>query len=800
MDFKPFKIGKFLLLERIATGGMAEVYRAKASGAGGFEKQLALKRIIPSYSQNEEFRRMFEYEARLSSMLTHANIVQVYDFVKSGDTYLLAMEYVDGKNLRQVINKTIKASVVLPIEASVFIINEVCKGLGYAHDKKDEMRGRALHIIHRDMSPQNIMLSYEGNVKIVDFGIAKAKDRVDETRSGVIKGKFGYMSPEQASGEEIDHRTDIFSTGIILYEMLTQKRLFAADNDMATLKRIQECIIQRPTLVNPKIPIELEKILLKALAKDQKLRYQTAQDFHKKLQEFVNKFYPAYTQVEISEMLTKLFDKEIRAEKRRIEQAYQQSIPFSQGSGTERDQQERGTGFDQIDEALDGPVTQSEHDAVTMVTDASELPQQEPTPPPVENTTTKKGDPELEDPLTEASQPHWDAPPEPPAPSFSSTNASKKESQEIEMEDKSSLGEDALSSIEQAKTDETMAAEPEENTATPTLADRSIEKEKNPSLGKKLDAEFTNPVDQIPDPEFTEPEGKKEEIANKTPNSQETPTSTHSASDNRIIDQEASVADTSISFVTEHDLLLPPSPSSNQTGSIPSDTSTEEQTFSQVSRFPKPASREETSVVRTLLTLVLAIFVLLGSAYLYLAFTKTPDPQNFVQDIPTPATKPERPVTSLPPRGLDDGNCIVRIDSDPRKAQIFVNGKDRGLTPNGISVRCRERATIELRLDGYQPVLKALAFKNRNIRVYETLSPILTGTIQLTLSHNATVFVESRQIAEAKALQPLKLKLRSGRSYKVYFENKALGIEAYKEYFIRNGTIIKSRINLDKKK
>src|SRR6185295_4837562 len=144
----------------------------------------------------------------------------------------------------------------LPIELSVYVINEVSKGLEYAHSKKDSVTGKSLNIIHRDMSPQNIMISYDGAVKIVDFGIAKAKDRVDETRSGVIKGKFGYMSPEQANGLSIDHRSDIFSTGIILFELITNKRLFSAENDMATLKLIQECIIPTPTRINPKVPAE----------------------------------------------------------------------------------------------------------------------------------------------------------------------------------------------------------------------------------------------------------------------------------------------------------------------------------------------------------------------------------------------------------------------------------------------------------------------------------------------------------------------------------------------------------------
>lgn len=350
-------------MERIATGGMAEVYRAKASGAGGFEKQLAIKRILPSYSQNEEFRRMFEYEARLSSHLTQANIVQIYDFVKAGDTYLLSMEFVDGKNLRQFLNKIKKLNITVPFEFSLYVINEVCKGLEYAHNKRDELSNLPLNIIHRDMSPQNIMLSYEGSVKIVDFGIAKAKDRVDETRSGVIKGKFGYMSPEQANAETVDHRTDIFSTGIILFELLTNRRLFSADSDMATLKLIQTCIVPPPSKINPKITPELEKIVLKALAKDFKLRYNNASQFHQSLQEYLGKHYPSFTQKNAAEFIQKVFEAERQEEKKRFEQVYKQSIPFSQGESQE------GSAPKQVQEfSVDGDITKSESESNTDVT------------------------------------------------------------------------------------------------------------------------------------------------------------------------------------------------------------------------------------------------------------------------------------------------------------------------------------------------------------------------------------------------------------------------------------------------
>ncbi len=354
LEFRPFKIGKYLLLERIATGGMAEVYRAKASGAGGFEKQMAIKRILPNYSSNEEFRKMFEYEARLSSMLTHANIVQVYDFVKSGETYLLAMEFVNGKNLRQFLNKAKKMGIAVPIEFAVFVVNEVCKGLEYAHAKHDDLANKPLNIIHRDMSPQNVMLSYEGAVKIVDFGIAKAKDRVDETRSGVIKGKFGYMSPEQANGDAVDNKTDIFSTGIILFELLTGRRLFAAETDLATLRLIQECVIPSPGRVNPKVSSDLEKVVLMALSKDLRVRFSNAGDFHRCLLEYMNRHCPTYTQREVAELISKVFADEIEIEKKRFEQLLRQSIPFSQGAAAPKNE------MTDVESALEGTQTNSE--------------------------------------------------------------------------------------------------------------------------------------------------------------------------------------------------------------------------------------------------------------------------------------------------------------------------------------------------------------------------------------------------------------------------------------------------------
>jgi len=352
-DFKPQVVGPYLLIEKIASGGMAEVYRARFTRDAGFEKEVAIKRILPNYTTNPEFKSMFEHEARLCSDLNHANIVQVKDFQRIGDTYLLEMEYVDGKNLRQLINKAQKIGIQLPMPFGIYVINEVTKGLEYAHTKKDKYTGASLNIIHRDISPQNIMVSYDGQVKIVDFGIAKAKNRVDETRSGVIKGKFGYMSPEQAHGYEIDKRSDIFSISIILYELVTGKRLFSAENDMATLKLIQQCVIPQPSRVNPKISTELEKIILKGLSADLSLRYQSAGELGKVLQLYLNKHYPEYSQKDVIELVQKIFKSEIESEKRRLREISRQSIPYSNAE-IER------PASPNLNLDLDGDITKSE--------------------------------------------------------------------------------------------------------------------------------------------------------------------------------------------------------------------------------------------------------------------------------------------------------------------------------------------------------------------------------------------------------------------------------------------------------
>ena len=328
MAFSPQKFGKYILLDKIASGGMAEIFMAQTMGPGGFEKIVALKRILPTFSSSPEFISMFIDEAKITSQLSHSNIVQIYEFGEIDATYYLAMEFVDGKNLRQILARTEELRRNIPIEHCVHMVSKICMGLDSAHRFRDKRGGQALHIIHRDISPQNILISYEGEVKLIDFGIAKTRSQGGKTKSGVLKGKFGYMSPEQAKGEAIDQRSDIFSTGIILFEMLTRQRLFSSNNDLNTLKKIQDAKIPAPSHFNPDIPFELEEIVLKALQKDPKLRYQTAHDFHKDLSRFLNTINPDFTSAHTSSFVRSLFAMELIEHKKQVHEALVKASQF----------------------------------------------------------------------------------------------------------------------------------------------------------------------------------------------------------------------------------------------------------------------------------------------------------------------------------------------------------------------------------------------------------------------------------------------------------------------------------------
>ena len=241
------EFGRFELLERIGVGGMAEVWKARVAGIGGFEKILVVKKILPAFASNKTFIEMLLTEARLCAVLQHTNIVQTFENGEINGQYYIAMEYVNGYDLFKVLSRATQVGRRLPVDLCLFVAAEVAKGLAYAHNAKDT-RGNPLNIIHRDVSPSNVLISESGEVKVMDFGVARAtmggNQSDGQSRAGVLKGKLGYMSPEQVTGQPFDARSDIFSLGIILYESITLKRLFLGRTDLETLVNIRDARIE----------------------------------------------------------------------------------------------------------------------------------------------------------------------------------------------------------------------------------------------------------------------------------------------------------------------------------------------------------------------------------------------------------------------------------------------------------------------------------------------------------------------------------------------------------------------------
>ncbi|MBL8917594.1 MAG: protein kinase [Myxococcaceae bacterium] len=315
---KPTVFGKYLLLERLNVGGMAEVFTAKAFGVEGFERILAIKKILPTMAEDEEFITMFIDEARISVQLNHANVVHIHELGKHDDAYYIAMEYVSGKDLRALLERFRRRREIMPTAMAVFVASKMCEGLDYAHRKKDA-RGQELHIIHRDVSPQNILISYEGEVKIIDFGIAKAANRSQKTQAGILKGKFGYMSPEQVRGQPIDRRSDIFAVGVTLYEMLTGEKLFVGESDFSTLEKVRNAEVPLPRQFNPNIPAGLEKVVLKSLAREVEDRYQWSSDLQEDLMRFLLAGDAIYSAKHLSAYMKEAFAEDLYREAEKME-------------------------------------------------------------------------------------------------------------------------------------------------------------------------------------------------------------------------------------------------------------------------------------------------------------------------------------------------------------------------------------------------------------------------------------------------------------------------------------------------
>lgn len=303
---KNVSFGRYTLMRRLAAGGMAEIFLAKQSGISGFERLLVVKRILPHLAANREFITMFLDEARNAAQLTHPNIVQIYDVDQVSGSYYIAMEYIHGEDVRRVYNQEVQRGSRIPFHIAAHLIAEAAHGLDHAHRKVD-MSGQPLGLVHRDISPQNMLVTYDGHVKVVDFGVAKAVTNEARTRSGVLKGKYSYMSPEQAQGQKIDQRTDIFALGVVLYEVTVGERLFKRANELETLHAVIACEVPAPSKNDPSYPPQLEKIVLKALAKNPAKRYQTASELGRDLEEFTRAYGRPLSATDIASYMQELF-------------------------------------------------------------------------------------------------------------------------------------------------------------------------------------------------------------------------------------------------------------------------------------------------------------------------------------------------------------------------------------------------------------------------------------------------------------------------------------------------------------
>jgi serine/threonine protein kinase len=274
--FQPTTFGKYFLTRRIAVGGMAEVYAAKLYGADGFEKDLVIKQILPQHARDPEFVQSFVAEAKIAVGLSHANIVAIYELGRVDGTYFIAMELVDGLDTFALLEAARRHQVPVPVGSAVRIVEEVAHGLDYAHRRRGP-DGAPLGLVHRDLNPRNVLVSRDGDVKILDFGIAKTAPGVADmpkTRAGVVKGTTGYMSPEQAAGREIDARTDIYQAGLLLYELLTGTPVFWTPDEGETRSRMRAHAISAPSAVRREIPPEVDKVVLGALTRDRDRRYR----------------------------------------------------------------------------------------------------------------------------------------------------------------------------------------------------------------------------------------------------------------------------------------------------------------------------------------------------------------------------------------------------------------------------------------------------------------------------------------------------------------------------------------------
>ncbi len=297
--------GNYFLLEKIAVGGMAELFKAQQRGVQGFQKIVAIKRILPHFSDNEDFVTMFIDEAKLAAQLTHPNIVQIFDLGKAGSSYYIAMEYVNGRDLRTLLRKVREYKMPFPEQVAAFVVMRVAAALDYAHRKRG-FDDKELKLVHRDISPQNVILSTEGSVKLVDFGIAKAASKASHTVAGALKGKLLYMSPEQATGQPLDNRSDLYSLGLVLFELLTGERCFQADSELGVLEKVRLGRISDLASLNPGVSRDMSAIVNKALQKGVDHRYPSARFMERDLRDYLQRQGNPITDHDVAEYMNTL--------------------------------------------------------------------------------------------------------------------------------------------------------------------------------------------------------------------------------------------------------------------------------------------------------------------------------------------------------------------------------------------------------------------------------------------------------------------------------------------------------------
>jgi len=311
---------RYRVIERIAAGGMAEVYRAESAGLEGFKKKVAIKRVLPHLAEKREFIGMFLDEARLSAHLNHSNVVQVFDIGQGDNTYFIVMELVDGADLKAIAEHHRAQGRSFPVEEACLICVRICEGLAYAHELPGE-DGLPLGIVHRDMSPPNVLITRYGEVKIADFGLAKANSQLEQSQPGVIKGKFGYLSPEAALGREVDARTDVFAVGIILWELLAGRRLFLGKTDLETVKAVQRADVPDIHQINPSVPPAVQSVLAKLLAGDPNARYRTAREAGHDLNQVLFGLPRAVSSFDISTLVVPVQEQALRERRRVLRQS-----------------------------------------------------------------------------------------------------------------------------------------------------------------------------------------------------------------------------------------------------------------------------------------------------------------------------------------------------------------------------------------------------------------------------------------------------------------------------------------------